>query len=285
MQILRRAVAFAALSASTACAHAINYPSPNGPRYVGGPATPRTVDHREHPNELRVVTFNAEDADHVDSTIRLLQTAAPLTGADVITLQEMDAPATRQVADALGMYYVYYPASIARNHRDFGEAVLSRWPIVDDEKVILPHLARLDKSERIATGVTIMVDTVPVRVYSMHLGTFVDVSRGSKRDQARAILAAADSYPRVIIAGDANSHDVGKTFRDAGYLWITEHNPSTVHWWNWDHVFSRGLDPSPGRDIRTGVEDARGASDHRPVWAVFSLQAPASAGMERAASQ
>jgi len=282
MQILSRAVGLTALAAVTACAHAINYPSPTGPRYVGEPATPRTVERREHPNELRVVTFNDEDAVHVDSTIRLLQTAAPLAGADVIALQEMDAPATRQIADALGMYYVYYPASIARNHRDFGEAVLSRWPIIDDEKVILPHLGRIDKSQRIATGVTILVDSVPVRVYSMHLGTFVDVGAGSKRDQARAILAAADSYPRVVIAGDANSHDVGQTFQDAGYVWITRHNRSTVHWWNWDHVFARGLEPAAHADTRTGVEDARGASDHRPVWALFTFQREEPAVKERA---
>jgi endonuclease/exonuclease/phosphatase family metal-dependent hydrolase len=232
------------------------------------PASP----HRS-PDRLRIVTFNVQFAKHIDEAIRLLQSAEPLQGADVIALQEMDAPGTERIARALGMFYVYYPATVhPQTRRDFGDAVLSRWPIVADEKIILPHVARFEKTERIATGTTILVGDLPIRVYSMHLGTFVDVSGGSKRDQVRAILADASRYPRVIIVGDANSHGIGAVFREAGYLWPTEHNPKTTHFFNWDHVFAKGVTCGDNGSMATGVvHDNLGASDHRPVWAVIGL--------------
>lgn len=41
---------------------------------------------------------------------------------------------------ALGMSWVYYPAIFRhRSDKDFGNAVLSRWPIIADKKIVLPH--------------------------------------------------------------------------------------------------------------------------------------------------
>ncbi len=262
--------------AATACAVGRNYSSPLGPRYAGSADVVRLARLDRTPDSFRVVTFNVQFARHIDEAIRVLQSAEPLQGADVITLQEMDAPGTERIARALGMSYVYYPATVhPKTRRDFGDAILSRWPIVADEKIILPHVGRLEKTERIATATTIVVGDVPIRVYSMHLGTVMDVSGNSKRDQVRAILADAADYPRVIIAGDANSHGIGKSFREAGYLWLTEHNPKTTHFFNWDHVFTRGVTCGGNGMTATGVvHDNLGASDHRPVWAVIGLCAP-----------
>jgi endonuclease/exonuclease/phosphatase family metal-dependent hydrolase len=176
------------------------------------------------------------------------------------------------------MSYVYYPATLrSATGRDFGNAILSRWPISDDRKIILPHLGRLAKSLRTATAATIAVAGVPVRVYSVHLGTIIDLGPGAKRDQAQAVLADAAAYPHVIVSGDMNSHGIGREFRAAGYVWPTEHNPRTKHFWNWDHVFLKGLEL---RDITsTGVvRDTRHASDHRPVWAEVVFPFPPAMG-------
>jgi endonuclease/exonuclease/phosphatase family metal-dependent hydrolase len=227
---------------------------------------------------IRVVTFNIQYARQIDSALALLESAEQLAGADIITLQEMDAPGTSRIAAALGMSYVYYPATLrSATGRDFGNAILSRWPISDDRKIILPHLGRLAKSLRTATAATIAVAGVPVRVYSVHLGTIIDLGPGAKRDQAQAVLADAAAYPHVIVSGDMNSHGIGREFRAAGYVWPTEHNPRTKHFWNWDHVFLKGLEL---RDITsTGVvRDTRHASDHRPVWAEVVFPFPPAMG-------
>lgn len=264
------------------CRTAFNYTDALGPRYAGVPApvVPASVPGRG--DTLHLVTFNIQFGRHVDRAIELFRSVPALEHADVVTLQEMDAPGTERIATALGMGYVYYPASVAPGTgRDFGNAILSRWPIVDDRKIILPHLARFEHSQRIATAATVLIGGVAVRVYSVHLGTMVDVGPRSRRDQARAIVADAAPYPRVVVAGDMNNHGIGREFRAAGYLWPTEHNPHTDRFWNWDHVFLRGLEPRDG--LAAGVvRDNRGASDHRPVWAVALLRTPAT--IERTAT-
>ncbi|HET9709656.1 MAG TPA: endonuclease/exonuclease/phosphatase family protein [Gemmatimonadales bacterium] len=250
-----------------------NYASPSGPRYaaaeppapVAPAGTPGGVD------SIRVVTFNVKFARHIDQAITLLRSTAALQNADVITLQEMDETGTRRIAAALAMSYVYYPATI-EHHRDFGNAVLSRWPIVADEKIVLPHHAWFIGTQRIATAATINVRGVPLRVYSLHLGTRMEIGPGSRRDQVQAVLANAAAYPRVVIGGDMNSRGIGKTFRAAGFLWPTERNPRTHFLGNWDHIFLKGL--TPADSLGTGVaRDTIGASDHRPVWALALLAA------------
>lgn len=271
----RTVLRLVAIGMSTGCASALNYPSTAGPRYAATVA-PAIAPVRSAPpgDAIRLVTFNIQFARHIDSAIALLQSAAPLQRADIITLQEMDAPGTERIAAALGMSYVYYPATVhPSTGRDFGDAILSRWPIVDDAKIVLPHLGRFGRTERIATAATIRVGDRPVRVYSVHLGTWVEEGPGARRDQVRVILADAAGYGQVIVAGDMNNHGIGKAFRAAGYAWPTEHNPHTDHIWNWDHVFLRGL--TLYDSASTGVvRDNRHASDHRPVWALVALSHP-----------
>jgi endonuclease/exonuclease/phosphatase family metal-dependent hydrolase len=259
------------LAAGTGC-WTYNYQSPFGPRYTGVlPSGPPTV-RAGAAITIRVVTFNVQFARHVDQAIALLRSSAALRHADVVTLQEMDATGARRIAEALSMSYVYYPASVApETGRDFGNAILSRWPIVADAKIVLPHLARFWRSQRIATAATILVGGVPLRVYSVHLETPVEIGPGSRRDQARAVVADAGAYPRVVVGGDMNSRGIGNEFRAAGFLWPTEHNPITTLVFNWDHIFFKGL--AAADSGRTGVvRDPFGASDHRPVWAVALLQ-------------
>lgn len=249
------------------CRVGLDYPDLRGPRYAG--PTPAAVAEARAPvDRLRVVSFNIQYARHVDRAIALLSSEPALRGADVILLQEMDADGTRRIAEALRMGYVYYPAILRfGTRRDFGNAVLSRWPIEADAKLVLPHPSRYSRNQRIATAATLRVGGALVRVYSTHLGTFADVSAGQRRDQLRAVLADAAAYSRVVIGGDLNDHDVGQVAREAGYAWPTRREPPTHRLGRLDHLFLRGL-ASPDSAASGTVPDARGASDHRPVWAV-----------------
>ena len=181
---------------------------------------------------------------------------------------------TRKVAEALGMWYVYYPAILhRRTRRDFGNAVLARWPIVEDEKLVLPHPSRYARTHRIATAATLLVGGVRVRAYSTHLGTVADVGAGARRGQLRAVLDDARRHDAVIVGGDLNDGRVGEVAARAGFAWPTRGGPRTTRFGRWDHVFLKGLDAPPGG---AGVgPDVRGVSDHRPVWA---LAVPRTAG-------
>ena len=269
---MKRVVAALLLGLSTAgCRAVLNYPSPLGPRYAGSPTSPSVAPATKH--AVRVVTYNVQWGKHVDRAIQVLQTRTPLPDADIVVLQEMDAEGTRRIADALGMAWVYYPAVVhpKRGH-DFGNAVLSRWPIVADEKLMLPHIGGLRHAQRTATAATVLVGSVQVRVYSAHLGTPSDIRPSRRRDQAHAILADAATYPLVIVAGDMNSHGIGKEFRAGGFLWPTEHNGFTTAVFNWDHIFFKGFVALDRARTSAGiVRDTLGTSDHDPVWAVAQL--------------
>lgn len=252
------------------CRTGRDYSSPDGPRFTGGPRVP-PANERADVDTLRLVSFNIEFALRVDSAIAVIQSTAALRGADVIMLQEMDEQGTQRMADALGLWYVYYPAIFhLKTRRNFGNAVLSRWPIVEDRKIILPHASRFVHTHRSATAATVRVGASLVRVYSTHLGTLVNIGRAARRDQLRAVLADAARYPCVVIGGDMNDANVGRVAQEMGYAWPTEQGPRTTSLGRWDHIFIRGLQ-SPDSAAAGTVLDVRGTSDHRPVWATGIL--------------
>jgi endonuclease/exonuclease/phosphatase family metal-dependent hydrolase len=225
---------------------------------------------------LRVVTFNVKWGKAIDTVAELLRTEPALREPDLVFLQEMDSRGVEKLAATLGYDYVYYPAAYhPRAHQDFGNAVLSRWPMVDDRKLVLPELHRFRRMQRIAVAATVLIAGMPVRVYSVHLETMVAIEGPQRRHQLEPILADAARYPRVIVAGDFNNRNqVGRLLTRAGYTWLTEHVGRTEVIWSWDHLFVRGLAlAAPGRVGR--LRDVRGASDHHPVWAELELAAPA----------
>ena len=270
-----RAALAAALLAAGGCAPGLNYLEA-GPRYTGSHVP--LIRHASLSSAggragLRFVTFNVKYGERVDSAIALLQQTPELQSADVVALQEVDAAGSERIAAALGMRYVYYPATFHPKYdRDFGNAILSTWPIVADEKVLLPHWGRFRKTARTATAASLLIDGDTLRVYSAHLGTMAEISPRAKREQAAALLAAATQHRVVAILGDMNSYGIGRAFTAAGFDWATEHNPKTFAIGRWDHVFLKGL--SLAHDSATGVvTNNRKASDHRPVWALIVPQA------------
>ena len=269
---MRRTALILAL-ATTACRTGRNYVGPEGPRHAGVPRQP-AAQSRGEPGALRVISFNIEFALQVDSAIAVLTSDPALRGADVLLLQEMSGEATKRVAEALNLWYVYYPAIFHfRTDRQVGNAVLSRWPIVEDRKIVLPHVSRFVRTQRTATAATIRVGTLPVRIYSTHLGTMSDLAPARRRDQLRAILTDAEKYPRVVIGGDMNDEGVGQVARASGYGWPTQHGPPTTMLGRLDHIFFKGLATPDSAGAGTGtVLGAGGASDHLPVWAIGILR-------------
>lgn len=268
---MRRTALLLAVVAVAGCRTGRNYPTPEGPRYAGGPRQ-SGAGERPASDTLRLVSFNIEFSLHVDSAIAVLASDPALRGADVLLLQEMSEEATERIAEAFGLWYVYYPAIYHfRTHRHMGNAVLSRWPVVEDRKIVLPHVSRFVRTQRTATAATIRVGQVLVRVYSTHLGTMGDLAPAARRDQLRAILADAEQYPRVIIGGDMNDAAVGQVARVRGYAWPTEHGPPTHRLGRLDHIFLKGL-AVPDSAASGTVLDVAGASDHLAVWAVGILR-------------
>jgi endonuclease/exonuclease/phosphatase family metal-dependent hydrolase len=259
------------------CANVVNYTDPAGPRFA------LQADSAAKPGALKVVTFNIRYAREIDSAIVVLMQDPALHDADVIALQEMDEDGVERIAKALGMSYVYYPAvHHPVDKKDFGPALLARWPIEDDRKVILPHLSLSRRAQRVAVTGRINIGGEMVQLYAVHLANSLEVSYAGQKDQLDALLNDADSVGLpVIIAGDFNSYDVAGEALRRGYAWPTSGVQPSHHGLRLDHVLYRGLGTST--DSAAVVHDVRGASDHHPVWAMVpvgrAVKEPAAGGL------
>lgn len=258
------ALVFAILSA---CATARNYPDPAGPRFHGEFAGQPALA------TIKVVTLNLKYSKRTATAVQLLRQEGALRDADVVALQEMDDAGSADMARALSLNYVYYPGAVhPKTKRNFGNTILTRWPIEADAKLLLPHPGRFRKMRRIAVAATIRVRDVPVRFYSVHMETPGAVSGGQRQEQAEVVVKDAAGYDRVIVAGDFNNTGiVARVFQDAGYTWITRGIGNTISHFSWDHVFTRGLRL---RDFASAgaLEERRGVSDHKPVWVELVLE-------------
>ena len=224
-------------------------------------------------DSLRVVTFNVQFALEVDRAVALFRREPALRDADIVFLQEMDAVGTRKFAHELGYNYVYYPATVhPKTGRMFGDAILAKFPIEDDRKIVLPHLGRFGRTQRIAVAGTIHVSGRAIRLYSVHLATGIESKHGWQKDQALAVAANADTarVDGVIIGGDFNSQSVGHAFDQAGFEWVTRRLPPTASYFSIDHVFLKGLELTRP-DARGVIADNEGASDHLPLWVTVGL--------------
>ena len=245
----RGLIALGALSAS--CGTAQNYLDPGAPFYEG---------HRGD--------ASAEPAAPPSD--------APLRGADVLALQEMDAPGTERLAGELGMNYIYFPGGVhPSSGRDFGCAILSPWPIRNPRKIILPGHSKATGLRRAAVVGTIQRGSQAVRVYAVHLPAPHGMSGANRHDQAQALIAdAAGSTDPVIVVGDFNSHGIGKDFVAAGFTWPTKDLKGTERMmglsFSYDHVFAKALAAVPGLPAAGVVRENRGASDHHPVWVLLT---------------
>ena len=247
-----------------ACRTGRDFSDAREPRYVAQPP----ANTGKASDTVRIVSFNIAFSREIDRATQVLQSQPALKRADIVLLQEMDASGTKRIATALGMGYVYYPAIFhLRAKQEFGNAVLSRWPIVEDAKIQLPHGSRYAGTHGIATAATLRIGKANVRVYFTHLGTPADIGSSKRRDQLRAIIADASKYGRVVIGGDMNSGSVGSAAADAGFAWPTKAGPRTTKFGRWDHIYLRGF-TVPVKGSTGTIRANSGSSDHVPVWAI-----------------
>ena len=141
---------------------------------------------------MKFVSYNVQFSRGKDGVHDLERIAKALTGADIICLQEVvrnidtvpDKNQPERLAELLpGCHWVYGPcldldASIANAdgtiqnlRRQFGNMVISRWPILSSRTHLLPRTRTYDmgSAQRGATEAIIDTPSGPLRVYSLHL--------------------------------------------------------------------------------------------------------------------
>jgi len=252
-----------------------NYTNFSGPRYFSSNETP-TMERAQE--AIKVVSYNVRFSQEPDLAGELLKNHLDLADADIIFLQEMDPPGVEAIAKKLNYNYVYYPA--VRHplyNRDFGNAILTKWPIIHDKKVILPHLDP-DKLQRIAVGAVIKVGDKFVMAYSLHMRIWLHPFQ--RKNQMERLLHSIPPIDYCIIAGDFNTYTtfnrqvIEEAFQEHRFTLATEGVDWTYkHWYLFnkkslmDYIFVKNMVV-----LGSGSVKNREASDHLPVWAQVKLK-------------
>jgi endonuclease/exonuclease/phosphatase family metal-dependent hydrolase len=249
-----------------------NYTEQNYPFYAGSYA-PQNVKPVE---TISVISYNIWFGDHIDQALSELREIQTQRTLDIVLLQEMDEIGVEQIARELQMNYVYFPAAIEPTYdENFGNAILSRWPILDPQKLILPHKSLSNRMNRIATRATVHIQGMDILVYSVHTESVFTLPK-FKRDQYTAILEDINPEAEfVIVGGDFNSftqtsvEEIEKRYQDAGLGRVSKDGGYSVVKFgiglSTDHIFAKGFMVQDA-----GALAGATASDHLPIWVTMT---------------
>ncbi len=258
------------------CFQTRNYLEPDAPVFQSSYSRgmPRSRD------TITVVTFNLKYGEHFREAAREFLRFPQLRGADIILLQEMNEQSTDSLARRLGWNYVYFPATVhPGSHRNFGNAILSPWPIREAHKILLPHRAPIGHTRRIAVSAVVKIGSLPVLTFCVHTATILSPSSRRLAQADSLLKALPEEYPFVVVGGDFNTitsrsrQQLVALFRQNGFQEATREVESTAHFLVFksplDHIFVKGF-----RVLSAGVVRESRSSDHYPVW-VRLAQLPA----------
>ena len=256
-----------------ACRSMQNYDNPDAPLYAGAYAESLP----EFDEEIKVITWNIRFAEKIETAIAELQQVEALQGADLILLQEMDEAGVEAVAKALKYNFIYFPASIHTYHnKDFGNAILSPWPLAEPQKVLLPHRNPKNQQMRIAVRGLAEIGELDIPVYSVHTET-AWLGTQKRQEQLDTLLRdIGDDSQFVIVGGDFNTFtaqsiiDLERDFEQVGLDWVSRGAGPTFEHSNFgftlDYIFAKGFAVTDN-----GVWPDTQASDHFPLWTTLSL--------------
>ena len=235
--------------------------------------------------EVRVLTYNIHHGEGTDGRLDLERIATIILSQtpDVVCLQEIDKNLSRtnridfpaRLAELLKMNVAYGP-NYFFDDGEYGNATLSRFPIVHEENIPLPTPKGIEP--RGVLKVVLKIDTEELTVFNTHWGLKPD----QRKEQAAALLKHLPQK-HVVVAGDLNeeSDATGVSqllgpLRDS-YLSGEKNAPGTIGQGENSHRIDFIL-ASPDLNVLSSrvvvSADAQIASDHAPYLAVLSLASP-----------
>lgn len=165
-----------------------------------------------HKPYVRLVTYNIRHGAGVDNRVDLERTASALMSinADVVFLTEVDSHWRRsgfvdqaeELAKMLSMPYIATAPALIRGTARYGNALLSRFPIVEAQRTRLPASPLQEPRVVLMTLVRLTTGEF-LRIYGTHLG----LSETDRLAQVEVILDLSKEHetePRVLM-GDFNA--------------------------------------------------------------------------------
>jgi endonuclease/exonuclease/phosphatase family metal-dependent hydrolase len=232
---------------------------------------------------MRIVTYNIHKGRGMDGRVSIKRIADVLAqvDADIVALQEVFSTGdgrqgqVEEIAASLGLKSVF---GRTRQHlgRPYGNALLSRWPIIGSCDM---DLSWADRERRGCVRADLKTPFGILHVFNIHLGT----SFFERRHQVKSLLKAKQihegiSGPRVLV-GDFNEWIKGLTTRMLSETFESlnlelhvrkrRSYPGLLPLVHLDHIyFERPLHIEKAELIRNRL--SRIASDHLPLVATFA---------------
>jgi endonuclease/exonuclease/phosphatase family metal-dependent hydrolase len=236
------------------------------------------------PFRLRVLSYNIHHGEGVDGKLDLERIARVILSVkpDLVAVQEVDQKVLRtksidqpaELADLTKMHVVF-GANIELQGGEYGNAILSRFPIVRHKNHFLPNV---DESEQ--RGVIVAEIELPDRKSPLlFVATHLDF-RADDRERlasAKVINDLVAAHPRLpgLLAGDLNDTPESKTLRHLELLWTRSNDkplftiPVDRPTKQIDFILHRPADRWKVIEVR--ALDEAIASDHRPIFAILEL--------------
>lgn len=232
---------------------------------------------------MRIVSWNIQYGIETERAAVELLAREATRSVDVLLLQEMDEPGTASIAEAMGANYAYTsPAPHDHTGRDFGNAVVTKWPIRNSAEVPLPHVASVSGQPRSATHALVDVAGLEVSIYSVH--TEIPALRLARRIEQFDTVAddiRRRGHTLVVVGGDFNTvtsrgaKAVAASMASAGLRRVSAEDSRSYRRLGrdlmLDHLFAAGFDV-----VDAGVVAPTEASDHLPIWADLRPNDPGS---------
>jgi len=235
------------------------------------------------PARVTVLTYNiyhGEDANgnsNLDAVAGIINSLEP----DLVALQEVDNGTTRakgldltaELSKRTGMKGVFGRAMDYAGG-EYGEAILSRYPILDTKNNPLPHTPEAEPRAALEAHIQL-----PAGRKVVFVGTHLDHLQDQKNRMMQASRIRelyADYDLPVILAGDLNavpdSDPIGLLIQEWSYAGRGDPKPtapSLAPKRKIDYIMFRPKDR--WRVVKIRVIDEKVASDHCPVFAVLEL--------------
>ncbi|APZ94242.1 endonuclease/exonuclease/phosphatase family protein [Fuerstiella marisgermanici] len=236
------------------------------------------------PIRLRVLSYNIHHAEGVDGKLDVDRIAQVIlsANADIVALQEVDQKVTRskdvdQPAELarLTKMNVAFGANIPLQGGHYGNAVLTRFPIIEHKNHLLPNLGNGEQRGVLVAELEISKTKQPLVLFATHLDHRRDERERVASAEAINKLAAAHDHKAMLLAGDLNAVPDSKTLSDLGREWQRTNEqpiptiPVATPTRQIDYVLCRPA--QRWKVVETEVLGEAVASDHRPIIAVLEL--------------
>lgn len=238
----------------------------------------------ESPLRVRVLSYNIHHGEGRDSVVDLSRIAQVINSEapDLVALQEVDSNVRRselldepaELARLTKMQFSFGP-NIPHQGGLYGNAVLSRWPIIKSKNHFLPSPYGGEQRGVLEVAIQPPEMERPLLFFATHF----DYRRGSPERLLSArmineLIASRGNVP-ALLAGDLNDTPASRPISELSKRWQLANQsavltyPANYPWKQIDYVM---LHPrNHWRIIETRVIDERIASDHRPLLAVVEL--------------